>query len=61
MVTAHLDNPKRATLGDTGLSLASEWWVGEAAAILLFELGRLTMAREVESTNCPFPGSELHL
>jgi GNAT superfamily N-acetyltransferase len=30
VVTAHLDEPKRAALLEGGLSIASEWWVGEA-------------------------------
>jgi hypothetical protein len=28
VVTAHLDEPKRAALQSHGLTLASEWWVG---------------------------------
>jgi hypothetical protein len=32
VVTAHLDGPKRAALRSAGLSIASEWWVGEAVA-----------------------------
>lgn len=28
VVTAHLDQPKRAALQSLGLTLASEWWVG---------------------------------
>jgi hypothetical protein len=32
VVTAHLDEPKRAALRGGGLSIASEWWVGEAVA-----------------------------
>ena len=28
VVTAHLDEPKRAALPSHGLTLASEWWVG---------------------------------
>ena len=28
VVTAHLDSDKRAVLGQAGLELASEWWVG---------------------------------
>lgn len=28
VVTAHLDEPKRAALDSSGLTLASEWWVG---------------------------------
>jgi GNAT superfamily N-acetyltransferase len=30
VVTAHLDEPKRAALAASGLSMASEWWVGPA-------------------------------
>jgi hypothetical protein len=28
VVTAHLDEPKRAALETSGLTMASEWWVG---------------------------------
>jgi hypothetical protein len=28
VVTAHLDEPKRAALKSRGLTIASEWWVG---------------------------------
>lgn len=31
VVTAHLDVPKRAALESSGLTLASEWWVGSVA------------------------------
>jgi GNAT superfamily N-acetyltransferase len=30
VVTAHLDQSKRAALQAAGLSIASEWWIGEA-------------------------------
>lgn len=30
VVTAHLDEPKRAALQEAQLTLASEWWVGSA-------------------------------
>jgi hypothetical protein len=32
VVTAHLDEPKRAMLRDAGLQLASEWWVTSATS-----------------------------